>query len=237
MLFSLVSGLYLWWPLKRVRIHGPWRSKRFWYDLHNAIGIFSLVPVLVLAATGSAIGFEEQIASLLDKVTKSRVVDASPDAGPVEHEPGALQITPDRAVEIADARFPGTLAYRVQMPRYGGQYQVGLVNPSNRILGGRNSISIDPWTGNILAASLGTDMSLRERLMAWNEAIHTGGVFGITSRIVAAAASILLPVQVVSGWIIWLRRSQLLYTSKSNERSHETVYSDLDDLGGSRHGR
>jgi uncharacterized iron-regulated membrane protein len=50
-LLSLASGLYLWWPGKRVRIRGGWRSRGFWFDLHNAIGILSFLPLVVLALT------------------------------------------------------------------------------------------------------------------------------------------------------------------------------------------
>jgi uncharacterized iron-regulated membrane protein len=33
-------------------MRGPWWSGRFWFDVHNSVGIFSLVPLLALAATG-----------------------------------------------------------------------------------------------------------------------------------------------------------------------------------------
>src|SRR5580704_10675809 len=46
LLFSISSGLYLWWPLKRVRIRSSWWSRGFWFDLHNALGIFFLLPFM-----------------------------------------------------------------------------------------------------------------------------------------------------------------------------------------------
>lgn len=215
MVFSLLSGLYLWWPRKHLRIHGAWGSTKFWYDMHQAIGIFSLLPLFVLAATGAVIGFEDQWALLLDKVSPPPTIYARQIETSLQPEAGAVQITPDRAVEIACSRLRGAIAYRVQMPRYGGRYQVNLLNLDDRIASGRNSISIDPWTGTVLSVALGTDLSFRERVAAWNEAMHTGDVFGITSRIVVAAASILVPIQVVSGCIIWLRRSRLLSSFKA----------------------
>jgi uncharacterized iron-regulated membrane protein len=215
MLFSLISGVYLWWPGKRTRIRGPWWSKGFWYDLHNAIGIFSLVPFLVLAGTGTVLGFEDGVAFLLDKIANPPALEAHPQAGRLQAKAHGLQLTPDQAVEIACALVPGALPYRVQMPRYGGRYQVSLVKAGNRVLGQRNSVSIDPWSGEVLSASLETDLSVREKVLAWNEAIHTGTALGMTSRIVVAAASILLPVQAVSGLLIWLRRRKLIELSES----------------------
>lgn len=70
MLLSLASGLYLWWPIKQVRIRGEWGTKRLWFDLHNAIGIFSLLPLIMLAATGTVLGFEDQLGPLIYKLVK-----------------------------------------------------------------------------------------------------------------------------------------------------------------------
>ena len=67
MLISLASGLYLWWPRKRIRIRGPWWSRLFWSDQHNSFGIFSLLPLLLLTATGIVIGFEDEVSSLLER--------------------------------------------------------------------------------------------------------------------------------------------------------------------------
>jgi uncharacterized iron-regulated membrane protein len=209
MLFSLASGLHLWWPVKQARIRGPWRRAGFWFDLHGAVGIFSLLPLLVLAATGTLIGFEDQVASLLDKLAGSGSVHTSQSYTRSEGKPGAIQITPDQAVAIASAQLPGAVPYRVQMPRYGGIYIVALTFSDNRIAGGHYSISIDPWNGKIISANLSTDLSKRERFMAVNEAMHTGSVFGMPSRIIVALASIFVPVQAVSGLMIWLRRARI----------------------------
>ena len=78
-----------------------------------------------------------------------------------------------------------------------------------------SAIVLDPWSGEALSASLETDLSVREKVLAWNEAIHTGTALGMTSRIIVAAASILLPVQAVSGLLIWLRRRKLIELSES----------------------
>ena len=50
LLYLLLSGLYLWWPLKRVAVRS---GKRFWFDFHNATGVFSFVFLLVLTVTRS----------------------------------------------------------------------------------------------------------------------------------------------------------------------------------------
>jgi uncharacterized iron-regulated membrane protein len=211
LLVSLLSGLYLWWPLKRMRIGGARWSARFWYDLHSSIGFFSLIPVLLLAGTGVVMGFENEFTLLIDRVSNSQPVRQSPFAVASTSQTVAAEITPDQALAIAMAQVPGALPYRVQMPRYGGFYVVALEYPENRVTGERNFISVDPANGRIVSLKLSSDLKFRERFFAFNGTIHTGSFWGMPSKIIAALASILLPVQGLSGLLIWLRRKGLLH--------------------------
>ncbi len=210
MLISLASGLYLWWPRKRIRIRGPWWSRLFWSDQHNSFGIFSLLPLLLLTATGVVIGFEDEVSSLLDKIHGTNPVHSSRPSARFEPSQGSPELTPDQAIAIARAQLPGAVPYRLQMPRFGGLYVVSLAYRDNRIAAERNSISLDPGNGSIVAMNLSASLTARERFMATNEAIHTGNIFGVPTRIIAALASILLPLQVVSGLLIWIRRTNIL---------------------------
>jgi len=211
-LVSLITGMYLWWPVKRMRIGGAWWSAKFWYDLHSSSGFFFSLPALFLAGTGVILGFGDQATWLLNRVIASSTAGNNERAPIQKADMGGAEISPDRAIAIARAQVPGAVPYRVQMPRYGGLYVVALELPRNRVTGERNSIALDPSTGRIVSEHLASALSLRERLMATNSAIHNGNILGMPSRIVAALASIVLPVQAVSGLLIWLRRKGLLRT-------------------------
>lgn len=207
MLVSLATGLYLWWPRKQVRIRG-WRSGAFWFALHNAAGILALAPLLVLAATGTVVSFENQASTLLGKVTLGTRVNARQSAAPRQPPPGAPVITPDQAVDIARSQMPGAIPYRVQMPHYGGAYRVSLHYQRDKVAGERNLVVIDQYSGGVISSTRSGDMSFAERIMAANEAIHTGEALGMSGRIVAWLASVIVPVQVMSGFLLWLRRKR-----------------------------
>lgn len=209
-LLLLISGLYLWWPVKRMRIGGRFWSARFWYDLHSCIGFFSLLPVLLLAGTGTLLAFEDEASWLIDKVTASRTNGQRQAILAANSGADAAPITPDQAVAIASAQLPGAVPDRVQMPQYGGFYVVSLEFRRNRISGERNSIFLDPRSGRIVAAHLASDLTFQERFMAVDSAIHTAAIWGTPSKIIAAIASILLPLQAISGLFIWLRRKGIL---------------------------
>ncbi len=210
-LVQLISGLYLWCPVKRMRISGRLWSARFWYDLHSSIGLFSLLPALLLAGTGTVLGFENQFAGLFDKVSNSHPVDKDQMSSATKSGVDATQISPDKAVAIARAQLPGALPYRVQMPQYGGLYVIALDDPQNRVTGGRNFISLDA-SGRIVSQHLSSDLQWRERLLALNGAIHSGSIWGMPSRVIAGFASLLLPLQLISGLFIWLRRKGIVHT-------------------------
>jgi sulfite reductase (NADPH) flavoprotein alpha-component len=86
-----------------------------------------------------------------------------------------------------------------------------LNDPHNRVTGRRNFISVDPANGRIASANRPSDLTFSEGFMAMNGAIHTGKIWGMPSKIIAALGSILVPLQGVSGFMIWLRRKGLLH--------------------------
>jgi uncharacterized iron-regulated membrane protein len=209
LLFSLMSGLYLWWPAKQMRIRGSIGSAKFWFDLHGAVGIFSFLPLLALAASGTILGFEDQLAPLLETRSDSHSVQVNPARVPWEPRPNATELTPDEAVAIARRELPDALPYRVQMPRYGGLYVIALEYMDHRIAGDRNSVSIDPWSGQIVSAKLASGLTFQQRFMSANQAIHTGSILGTATRIAAALTGLFVPVQAASGLVLWLRRRRI----------------------------
>lgn len=211
-LFSAVSGLYLWWPLKRITIRRKSGPRRFWFDVHNVIGICSLGPLALLAVTGVVLGFEQQAASVIYRFTRSGPTQIARSRPKVLL--GEASIDPDRAVTIARSQMPGALVDRVQMPAYGGFYRIELENPRDRVAGERNSIAVDPSDGSVVSFSRSESLSAGDRLLAANEAVHTGNILGWPSRILAALVSTMLVVQALSGLFIWLHRNRILYVSR-----------------------
>jgi uncharacterized iron-regulated membrane protein len=209
LLFSLMSGLCLWWPAKPMRIRGSIGSTKFWFDLHGAAGIFSFLPLLALAASGTILGFEDQLALLLEKRSDSPRFQVNPARVPWELRANATEITPDEAVAIARRELPDALPYRVQMPKYGGLYIIALEYRDHRIAGDRNSVSIDPWSGQIVSANLASGLTFQERFMRANLAIHTGSIRGTATRIAAALTGLFVPLQAASGIVLWWRRRRI----------------------------
>src|SRR5579863_9380764 len=154
MVFLLLSGLYLWWPVKRFRLR-RWsaadaKKRSFWYDLHNAVGIFSMACLLALAITGVAIGFQKQTMSFFNRITNTVPVYATEVR--VTPPPGATPIPPDQAVAIARAALPGAAPFDVSVPGPGGAYKIRSRYPEDRTGGGRSEVMVDQYSGKVLFA-------------------------------------------------------------------------------------
>lgn len=208
MLLSAGSGLYLWWPVKRISIRTKDGLKRFWFDLHNVIGICSLLPLALLATTGAIIGFESQLAPLVYKLTHSLPMHTALSQRKTHTETNIIDV--DTAVATACTHMPGAMPSRVQMPQYGGLYRVEMFYPHDRTTGSRNVVAIDPFDGSVVSLNRSADLSRGDWILAVNEAIHTGAILGLPGRIIASLASLIVFVQASSGAFIWLYRKRIL---------------------------
>jgi uncharacterized iron-regulated membrane protein len=126
-LFLLISGVYLWWPIKRFGIGGSARTAKFWFDLHNSFGIVSLVFVFLLVVTGLVISFEAQTTPFLYRISHSQ-----PLRWPrlqATHVLGQSLITPDQALATARATVPGATPFFITVPHGNQVYQIFLRYP------------------------------------------------------------------------------------------------------------
>lgn len=203
MLFLALSGLYLWWPVKRMAIKKGSTGRRWWLELHNSVGIFSLVFLLALAATGTVIGFERKAVPLLYQLTGSQ------PSKPPKVPPPPANATPlpvDRILEIARTALPGAEPWMIEIPDPAGAYQVRLRFPEDLTPGGRSRALIDQYTGRLLFTEGSRTAPAGTRMVILNRAVHTGDIFGIPSKLVMSLASLLLALQVASGLLMWWKR-------------------------------
>jgi len=209
-LFLLLSGLYLWWPIKRVTVRRGASSRRIWFDVHNAVGIFSLVFLLALAVTGIVIGFEDKTTPWFYKITgtQPRVVYNRATKFELMPPPDATPIAPDRAIEAARAALPGAAPFSFNIPGPKDAYVIRARYPEDLTGGGRSMVIVDPYSGQVLAAEGSRTAPAGSRIITTNRAIHTGDIFGIPSKVLMSLASLTLVAQLVSGVLMWWKRER-----------------------------
>jgi uncharacterized iron-regulated membrane protein len=204
MIVLLLSGLYLWWPAKRARITTGRSPFRTWFDLHNTIGIFSLVFLLALSLTGVFIGFGSTMIPLAYKLTGS--TPAPSVATKIPAIPGAMQLTPDEAMNVAQEALPGATPFAVAVVSPTDAYVVRSHFPEDLTPGGRSRVVINSYTGRVLFAESSRTAPGGRRIEILNRAVHTGDIFGWPSKIVMSIASLMAPIQLFTGVLLWMRR-------------------------------
>ncbi len=213
LLFLLLTGLVLWWPLKRLGIRRGAKARRFWFDLHSASGIYAFVFLFLLGATGIVIGFERSTTPLLYRLTSSE--PAQLPRPKIEPPAGATPLTADQVFQIARGALPGAVPFFLSVPSGPAvPWLVSLRFPEDLTPGGRSRMMIDPYTGNILFAQSSRDAPGGTRAVITNRALHTGDIFGIPGKTIASMASLALLLQLLSGYAMWWHRTRRKRTAE-----------------------
>jgi len=205
MLFLAVSGVILWWKYKRFSIKWNGSLFRMMFDLHNAGGIATLIFLLLLSATGVVIAFENPIMSWMYKVTGTTKIARTLPSTPSR---GNTPIAPDEALRIATAAAPGAAPLMIELPAApDGSYRVRMHYPEDRTPGGRSWVCVDQYSGRVLLTQNSRTAPLPARAYLMTRQIHTGDIFGVTSRIVMSGCSLFVVLQAFSGVVMWRKRA------------------------------
>lgn len=190
----VVTGLWLWWPIKRVGIatHASWR--RFYFDLHNTVGFCSSIFLLVFALTGAVIGFD---------------LVPTPDAPSAVSTPqaGVSRVGPDVALAAARHALPEASVAAIGIgSRPTDVYRVAMRLPGDLTPGGRSRVWVDQYSGQALLVDDARRAPLPTRVVTLNRAVHTGDLFGYPSKVFAVLVCLGLVAQAVTGFWLWITR-------------------------------
>ena len=217
-LLLLISGLGLWWREGRIRLQGFDGTRRFWSDLHKAIGVLFSALLLIASVTGAFISFEGPVSQAIlvfkgsNQITPSHLLVPQP-------RPGTTYIDPGHALTVAQALLPRDVPSRMQMPAYGGMYKISMIEHRFLRSDVGRVVTIDPYSGKALFVSSSADSSFAQRLTTANEAVHTGSAFGVMGRALMALAGIMVVPQAVSGFMMWWKRATTKARHKLNPSS------------------
>src|SRR5436190_5143319 len=199
------TGVILWWRTKRARIRWDTTWFRTCFDIHHAVGIYAAFFLFVAAVTSVVISFES-VNHAIYSVTGSAHAWHSGGPGSAPSH-GAAPTTVDKAIEIARDQIPEAAFDGIALPRTPGQSFVVLMRVPEEVTPAvHSSVVIDQFSGKPLQVLNFKKDDLAYRIMRLNRAIHTGDVFGVPSRFVASASSLLLVVMTITGLVIWWKK-------------------------------
>lgn len=205
LVWLVLSGLYLWWPLKRATVKFNASGRRIAFDLHSTVGIYTATFLFILAATGIVIHWDDASEAKLNQMAH---VTQPPRFLPSTPAPGAKAISPDQALQIAEGALPGTTPGTIYMPGAfmpKAGYRVDLYFPED-LTQHRSWVLIDQFSGKILFVENSRTAVFGTKAIIQNRAIHTGQIYGYPTKILMSLTSMMLVLMVISGYYMWWKK-------------------------------
>ncbi|WP_079241684.1 PepSY-associated TM helix domain-containing protein [Chryseobacterium indologenes] len=222
----LLSGLVIWYPRKMskamlkgmffIKTSANW--KRINYDVHNVLGFYAVIPLLLISYSALIWSFED-----VDKWVKNTL------NGNIPTEKKAKSTIPseefsnrnnilDLIGNTMEKGLKDKKSALINFPRSEeGTYYAELTYDGRQY---RNEhFNLDQYSGDILKSqsyknkNIGYGTALRER----NYDLHTGSIFGMTTRIIYFLAAIIALSLPITGFIIYLNKKKKKPKHKKNK--------------------
>ncbi|HVS94272.1 MAG TPA: PepSY-associated TM helix domain-containing protein [Mucilaginibacter sp.] len=204
MLLILPSGLVLWWKQKRITVRKKSKGRQAWFDLHSMIGVLIFLFLLVPALTGVIMGFGKVTTPLMYTITSSKPT-MQPDTK-IDVPAGVQMISADSAYHIAQNAIPGAKPFDIFAFGAGQAYYIRCRFPEDLTPGGRSTVIVNSYTGQVMYAQGSRTAPAGTRLQILTRAIHTGDVFGIPTKFLGLVVCLALTLQIFSGLKMWWMR-------------------------------
>lgn len=233
----ILTGFWMWWPRRSLKVRGPPKDRRFWRDLHSSIGAGIGVVILFLALTGMTWtgvwgkGLQSVIAAAEGGRPKS------PGPSPWEHAAhaaetlpwsrqsmamphgGGAMIGPDRVAAIASDRGM-TAPWTITAPRT--HDAPWLISRTATKAGDAHVIYIDGADGRVLQDARYAAFGAGAKTVEWGIAVHEGREYGEANRLVMLAGAIGLLFLCLTAPVLWWKRRPST-TPRGNPRHTQAV--------------
>lgn len=213
----LVTGVYLWWPRRlgrpRPPVVGVWVPR--WSgpflpvlrDWHAVVGFYAVVTSAFVLFTGlfftQVFGNAYKRISNLGGENPAGAFSVKPTSEPAV---GRRPIALCQVVAAAEPLLPGTGPRRVQLPTSPQDtYRVTRIDWSNPAW--KTTVFVDAYSGRVIHTTGWDDAPLTHRVRLSVYPIHTGEIFGLTTKILALLTCVALALLAVTGvWMWWRKR-------------------------------
>jgi len=190
-----------WRSLITVRPGAPWR--RFHYELHRSLGVWSYGFLALLSFTGIGLAFPDAFRSVLGRAEKPVAVEALK-----QRAPAALALLPfDQYILISHLAVPEAEITEVRLPKSAKDaVSVRFHLRSDLGEGSRNEISIEPERGEVLAVQRTSDQPFGVRVQKAFTPVHYGEAGGSLIKLLWSLAGLTPCILFVTGLVVWLKK-------------------------------
>lgn len=219
MVVAIVSGVVLYYPFMQRLKFGVLRMQRSarikWLDIHNLLGIVTVVWLTVVGVTGSINTLDRLILGLWQMDQMAEMTAPFKDLPPVTqpaHLETSLRVA--RAVasdmEVRLVAFPGTM---FSSPHHYTFFLRGNTPITSRLL---KPALVDASNGELTDSR---DMPWYVKTLFLSQPLHFGDYGGLPLKILWAVLDLIAIVVLASGLYLWLRKPKTTTALASNEEN------------------
>lgn len=208
LIIELLLGFYLWAkPKKRLkRLKIKWRSKPkiLFYQLHTVVGVFSCIPLILIAFSGMAFQWQATTKQIVELLTFSKVETANYQHIPTKNKD---YLNLDKAYKSAKSALPEGIIYRSYLPLNDKEplkLRIKMPNESHAY----SWSWADASTGKHLASFDASKASLATQVWNFKYKFHIGEFIGEPIKLLWLLLSLLPSFFVVSGIYLVVKRWQ-----------------------------
>jgi uncharacterized iron-regulated membrane protein len=222
---TLITGLIWWYPKKwtkstreksfRIKWKAGW--KRINLDLHNVVGFYSFILILLLAVTGMYYGIEWFNKALYWSTNwgtplaeRTSVQSDSTKIGQISRFPKAF----DQEIQTILTQYKDPHYLTITYPdsaKKDATISVYIRNDMDRQYNNRY-YSFDQYTGAFLPNNISLfnkdfeELNAGEKFRRLNYDIHVGSIWGFPTKLLAFVLTFIAGTLPITGFIIWYNR-------------------------------
>ncbi|MUP46572.1 PepSY domain-containing protein [Gramella sp. BOM4] len=212
-LFLSVTGIIIWFPKKwkwkafkpglKIKFSAKW--KRINHDLHNTLGFYSCIFLVIMILTGLCWSFE-WYREAGSKVLGTQVFGGRGGPQLQSQIPAAELLNPDEVYAISNTELNYSGSTRISFPQdENGIFQIRKYSSNNWSPVTSDQLLLDR-DGTVLQKELFGEKPLNVQIASLIKPIHTGEVFGIISKIVYFLACLIATSLPITGTLIWINK-------------------------------
>jgi uncharacterized iron-regulated membrane protein len=211
---ELLLGFYLWARpknrLKRLKVKWQAKNKIRLMQMHNVLGVYSLIPLFLIAFSGLAFYFKDTTQMVVETLTLSDIqtpevvtITTFPQADILNNISENYQL--DKAVASAKAALDDAYIYRVYMPQ-NPQEPVKLRMRRPEESHAYSYSWSNPFTGEAIDSFDASQKSLATRVWNFKYSYHIGDFIALPVKFIWVFLGLLPAFFVGSGIYIFFKR-------------------------------
>lgn len=222
--FMCFSGLILWFPkkLKKFKKWKVWKQgftiktktnwKRVNYDIHNTLGFYALIPLLLMGLSGllwSFTWYHDGLEKVLgDKLGKSRFdkTISLKETDSTQHKVATIDFS--TLLKKTDSILP----YKAKVTRVTLPLEVSksimIRTKSNGFLAydAADKLQFNPYTNELISIALFENEVIGSKTASLIRGIHVGNFMGLITKIIYFICCLIATSLPVTGVIIWINK-------------------------------